>query len=411
EALDVPSSRPRLFADAVASTLRRGYGDRRLRVARLELEIQEEDYQTFLDLRRQVNQEGASDEVLARLEALRRRAPSFVEAYALEAKVAGRRSTDTGDSRYLERGLAIVQDAIRIAPGDPRPLQARFELELSAGRLDEAGATLASLERIDPAGSLLQQGKLAESQGRPAEALELMEAAVRIHPSWSNLLVLANAEYRQSRFDDARRHAEELLIRSPGNVDGLKMLAQIELLRNPERAIALLREAVKSDPGADSLNNLGVSLLLLRRYGEAEASLQRALALQPGSLDATLNLADCLTLLGRTAEARRLYTRIAESGAVSSAPGDWHLFSIRAQALAHLGRTDQALEAIQQALRLSPDNGLLAYEAAVVYGVIGDRSSALFHARRAAEHKVDPNWFALPFFDSLRKDPGFPAGP
>ncbi|HEX6864842.1 MAG TPA: tetratricopeptide repeat protein, partial [Thermoanaerobaculia bacterium] len=410
EALDVPSSRPRLFADAVASTLRRGYGDRRLRVARLELEIQEEDYQTFLDLRRQVNQEGASDEVLARLAALRRRAPSFVEAYALEAKVAGRRSTDTGDSRYLERGLAIAKEAIRIAPGDPRPLQARFELELSAGRLDEAGATLASLERIDPAGSLLQQGKLAESQGRPAEALELMEAAVRIHPSWSNLLVLANAEYRQSRFDDARRHAEELLIRSPGNVDGLKMLAQIELLRNPDRAVALLREAAKSDPGADSLTNLGVSLLLLRRYGEAEASLQRALALQPGSPDATLNLADCLTLLGRTAEARRLYTRIAESGAVSSAPGDWHLFSIRAQALAHLGRTDQALEAIQQALRLSPDNGLLAYEAAVVYGVIGDRGSALFHARRAAEHKVDPNWFALPFFDSLRKDPGFPAG-
>src|SRR4029078_1922099 len=107
---------------------------------------------------------------------------------------------------------------------------------------------------------------------------------VRLQPSWPSLLSLANAEYRQSHLDDARRHAEELLARSPGNVDGLKMLAQIELLRNPERAVALLREAAKSDPGAASLNNLGVNLLLLRRYGEAEDSLRKALALQPEDL-------------------------------------------------------------------------------------------------------------------------------
>ncbi len=407
EALEALSSRPRLFADAIASTLRQGYGGRRLRVARLELEIEEKDYQTFLDLRRRLAKEGASDDVLDRLQELRTRAPSFVEAYAQEAKVARRRYTETGEPRYLERGLAAAEEAIRIAPGDPRPLTARFEMELSAGHLEEAEAALASLEQIDPAGSLLQRGLLAERRGRPAEALELMQAAVRLQPSWPNLLSLANAEYRQSRFDDARRHAEELLARSPGNVDGLKMLAQIELLRNPPRAVALLREAAKSDPGAASLNNLGVSLLLLRRYGEAEASLRKALALQPQNPDPSLNLADCLTLLGRTTEAQELYAGLAESTSRSSTPSDWRLSSVRAQALAHLGQTDQALEAIQQALRLSPDNGQLAYEAAVVYVVIGDLGSALFHARRAATKNVDPNWFALPFFDPLRGVPAF----
>src|SRR6185369_3417409 len=81
EALSVLSSRPRLFADAVAAALRRGYGDRRLRVPRLELEIAEQDYQEFLDLRRRLAKEGASDEILDRFDELRRRAPSFVEAY------------------------------------------------------------------------------------------------------------------------------------------------------------------------------------------------------------------------------------------------------------------------------------------------------------------------------------------
>ncbi len=409
EAFEVLSSRPRLFADAVASALRQGYADRRLRVPRLELEIPEKDYQTFLDLRLRVDREGASDEVLARLEELRTRAPSFVEAYALEARVALRRYTDTGDPRYLERGLAAVQDAIRIAPGDPRPLQARFELDLSAGRLDEAEAALAKLEEIDPAGSLLQRGRLAERRGRPAEGLELMQAAVRLQPSWPNLLSLANAEYRQSRLDDARRHLEQLLARSPGNLEGLKTLAQIELLQNPERAVALLREAAKSDPGIGSLTNLGANLLFLRRYGEAEAVLRQALALQPGNPSAALNLADCLTFLGRSAEARKLYASVAESASRRATPGDWNMLGVQAQAFAHLGENEKSLAAIQQALRLTPDNGQLSYEAAVVYVLIGDRGSALYHAQKAAAQKVDVHWFALPFFDPLRNEPTFQA--
>lgn len=407
EALSVPSSSPKLFADSVGAALRHVYGERRLRVARLGLEIQDEDYRAFFDLKERTLREGASDDALTRLDALRKKAPAFLEVGSYEARVALRLYQDTGEPRYLEHGLAVAEETVQAAPasGDPAPLDALFHLNLAAGRLDDAEVVLTQLAEIDPAGSLLQRGLLAERRGRPEEALELMRAAVRLQPSWPNLLRLADAEYRQSHLDDARRHAEELLARSPGNVDGLNMLAQIELLRNPERAVALLREAAKTDPGAASLSNLGANLMLLRRYDEAEESLRKALALQPENPDPALNLADCLTLLGRAAEAHRLYASIAE--AIHPTTSDWHLSSVRAQALAHLGKTDQALEAIQQALRLSPDNGLVAYEAAVVYVVIGDRGSALFHARRAAAQNVDPNWFALPFFDPLRSDPGF----
>jgi Flp pilus assembly protein TadD len=236
-----------------------------------------------------------------------------------------------------------------------------------------------------------------------------MRAAVRLQPSWPNLFTLANAEYRQSQLSEARRHTEELLARSPGNVEGLKMLAQIELLRNPERAVSLLREAAKSDPGAGSLTNLGTGLLLLRRYGEAEAALRQALALRPGDPSAALNLADCLSLLGRPLEARKLYAGIVESPSRRTTPGDWTLLSIQAQAFAHLGKSEESLAAIQQALRLTPDNGQLSLEAAIVYVLLGDRSSALYHARQAAARKIDPNWFALPFFDPLRNEPAFQA--
>jgi serine/threonine-protein kinase len=407
EALELPPSKPRLFADAVAASLRQGYGDRTLRVPRLELQIEEADYRTFLDIRRELSQPGKYDELLARLAQLRQRAPSFIEAYSLEARVARRRYLETGEPRYLQRGLAVARQASHLAPGDVRPLAVLFDLSLDSGRFDDAEAALAKLKEIDPAASLLWRGQLAERQGRGTEALELMAAAARLQPSWTTLLILANAEYRQGRLADARQHLEDLLARSPGNPDGLNVLAQIELLRRPERAITLLQEASQRDPGIKSLTNLGVALLLLRRYREAEETLRRALVLQPGDPSASLNLADCLTLLGRAEEARKLYSQIAATSDRLATPGNWQILAVKAQALAHLGATEEAVEALQQALRLTPDNAQLAYEAAIVYVVVGDRVSALFNARRAANLGVDSNWFAFPFFDPLRSEPAF----
>ncbi len=408
DALRLPSAYPQLFANAVASSLRQGYADRKLRVPRLELEISEQDYRTYLDLRRHLGDPAALEQILVSLEELRRRVPKFVDAYMLESWVAKRRYLDTGEERYLQQALTVAEEALEVAPGDPRLLASLFSLHLDTGRLDEAEGVLEQMEESDPAGSLLRRGQLAERRGSPEEALRLMSEAARLQPSWATLLTVANAEYRLGRLEEARRHLEELLKRSPQNVEGLKALAQIELLSNPDRAITLLRQAAQHDSSPKALTNLGVALLLLRRYGEAERSLRQALTLQPEDPSAALNLADCLLLSGRPEEARRLYENIAVTAERLGTPGNWQLMAVEAQALAHLGRTARAVEAIQRALRLTPDNAQLAYEAAVIYVLVGDRGSALFHARRAADGGVDASWFALPFFDPLRAEPGFP---
>ncbi|HSS75758.1 MAG TPA: protein kinase [Thermoanaerobaculia bacterium] len=408
EALQLPPSKPRLFADAVAVALRTGYARRDLRIPRLELETSDEDYRTYLDLRRQAADPAAYQKVLDGLGALRQKSPGFLEVYSLEANVARRLYLIKSDSHYLERGIQVAQQARERAPADPRPLANLFDLFLDAGRYEEADTVLTRLAEADPAGSLLRRGQLLERQGHPEQALELIAAAVRLQPSWRSLLILANAEYRQGRLADARRNLAELLRRAPGNTDGLKALAQIELLHDTDRAIALLSQIAAKTPDTDSLTNLGVAQLLRRRYVESEKSLRRALELQPGSPAATLNLADSVLLQGRKAEARILYARIVAE-ANRDPRSDWENLATKAQALAHLGEPTRAVEAIQQALRLTPDNAQLAYEAALVYALVGDQSSALVNAQRAMMGGVDSYWFALPFFDSLRATPAFQA--
>ena len=254
EALPVPSSGPRLFADAVAAALRHGYGDRRLRVARLELEIQDEDYRAFLDLKQRAHREGASETSwpawTSSARRPRRSSKPTPWRQGRPPSVPGQRASPATSSA----GLAGRERGPRGAPasgGSPAPLDALFDLDLAAGHLDEAEAALAQLAEIDPAGSLLQRGQLAERRGRPAEGLELMRAAVRLQPSWP---IPAHPGQRRVSPGPPRRRAA-----APGAAPA-RVARQPRRAQDPgpdraaaqsERAVALLREAAKSDPGSD----------------------------------------------------------------------------------------------------------------------------------------------------------------
>ncbi|HEY2289147.1 MAG TPA: protein kinase [Thermoanaerobaculia bacterium] len=401
----LPPSDPRLFADTVAVSLRQGYGNPQLRVPRLELKTGVEDYRTYLKLRLQVETSGASKEILNDVEDLRRRAPAFVEAYSLEVDVARSLYKSSGDKHYLDRGIEVAMAAQKLAPDDPRPLSNFFYLYLAAGRYTDAEKVLNQLEEVDPAGSLFKRGLLAESQGHPKEGLDLMAEAVPLQPSWKTLLMLANREYKQGRLDDAKSHYEELRRRVPDEIEGLEGLAQIELQRDPEKAIPLLRDIVARAPDGDWINNLGHALLLQGKehYAEAEESFRRALKLKPDSPPLILNLADCLTLRNSSKDARPLYLDVVARADRIATPGNWEILSVKAQALAHLGDSKHAMATIEQALRIAPNNPQLACAAAVVYTLAGDYKSALKHARLAESGALEN-----PFLDSLRNDPAFP---
>lgn len=281
----------------------------------------------------------------------------------------------------------------------------------AADRLDQAEAAAEELERLTPGdvAALQRRALLAEARNEGRRALELLREGVARRPAAGLLADLARMELRQGEVAAARTTLEDLLRRIPGHLGGERLLAQVELQSgSPARAAELYTGLLRRRRGVAELSNLGVAQMLLGDWKGAAASLEEACVLAPRSAQVALNLADALTLAGRRGEASALYVRVIELADEDPAPGFWQTLSVKAQALAHLGKATEAAAAVQRAAAAAaPDDPQLAYEAALVYALIGDRASALANAERAVSGGFDRRWFALPFFDALRGTPAW----
>ncbi len=414
ETVEVPVADLSVAATAVSAAIQRVYPRQRWRRGLAKLTVEPADYARYLEIERAYRtraEDWTFGRGIAELAVLRRRSPRFLEAYLLEATLRSDQHYDSRDSKDLEAGFALLEEARELAPDDPRVAHALFTAALDRGRLEEASAALAELERLAPGDTrtLMCRGHLAERRGEGQLALESIRRAAARRPSWRNLLFLANLEIRQGEIPAARRTLTDTRSRFPDDLESLSMLAQLELLAgDAERAVELYGELVAHTPRFADLTNLGTAKLLLGRYAAAAESFRRALELVPSNPGAVLNLADAELMLGNGEEARQLYQRVVELIAADpAAEGLWQWLCVRAQALAHLGAAQEAVTAVRRAEQLAPRNPQVAYEAALVYAVVGDETSALVSAEKAIQGGVEAHWFGFPWFAALRAEPAF----
>jgi eukaryotic-like serine/threonine-protein kinase len=412
--IEIPRNEPLTAARALAVLLRQAYTERRERPGVPALQVTPADYAEYLILLRAATDRRQSldgSELLDRLAAIRRRSPGFVEAYRLAATIQINEFTSmTRDPALADRALALLEEVRKIAPGDPDVCYSSAYAAIQAGRLAQAETALATFEKQAPGDVRLLdlQAALAERRGRPAEALALSRTAVERQPSWSRLYEHAKLARRQGETAEARRSLEQLLARFPGNEWGRRLLATLELTSgDPARAAALYGELLARSAEPDLMANLGLARMLVGDHHGAAAALERAVAAEPRNYYVLLNLAQARQLEGRKADGQALCRQVLKLSADDRA-GGWQRLTVRAQALAQLGDHQEAVLAAQEALRLAPQNGQAAFEAALVFAIVGDHTVALANARRARDLGFDaPGWFRLPWFEPLRGDAGF----
>ena len=368
--------------------------------------VRPEDYETWLGVVLQYRtQSVATEELLGTLAQVRESSPKFLEAYQYAASMLRQRFVVGRDPNDLEEATGLLEKALEVSDQNPLVHRQLALLSIEAGRLEEAERALEAVERLDPGDATYyaHRSMLLERQGHSDEALASMREAVERQGSSERWMDLAMMEYRQGNFEAARSAADAALARDPEDYGVLSRSAEIELAGGSlERAAELFEALVERARGESELTNLGVVYLLLERLDDAIRLFEEALELAPTSPYARLNLADALALRGDAEAAAEYYRQTLER--IEADPDPDHLLTVGAQALAHLGRNEEAVGAVQRAIRLEPDNPQTQFEAAVVYVVVGERTSALLHARRALELGVERRWFDFPWFEPIWAD-------
>jgi len=361
------------------------------------------------EIERRVGAGEARRDDLARLENVIAAHPEFVGERVLAARIANGLYLAQRDPADLKRASELVREASAIDPRDPRPLRVAVQIALSGNHVGDAEMMIERLQRLGPNDPeiLSLKAKLAEKQGRIEEAESLLTEALREDASWQNRHLLANFELRHGQVEKARRQIETALQQDPNNVRTLELLGLLELKYGDlARAEHIYRELVRSVPER-TYGNLATVLVLRGRSQEAADAYGLALAVRPDHVSARVNLAEVEKDLGHEDQANVLYHQAlgrlekieAETGLSTSEA------MLKAQCLARLGQTPEALRIAQRQIDKSPDDPDLFYQNTLIQTLAGDREAAVAAAKAALDNGLPRRWFAGPTFQWLRESP------
>ena len=386
---------------------------------------------------------GQLDDAIAGFErALQSKADYVPAIHGLSAALAGQAKWEPALT-WTETGLAIKPDHAGM-------LRVRAESLAALNRNEEATATIQLFLRLEPDSDLSHAAasRILKRIGQTAEAADFARRALGISPADPNLHnSLAQLNLKERRYDDADRHFKHATEIYESRRDGQKGSKQIEIRsllgqaavnlrrRNFQSAEAQYRRILEIEPDhqlAPSL--LAGSIGVQYRFGEALPMAEAAVQKAPKLLIPRLIFASLLEEMERNDEAivqaqealalhpdseeshrilgwvyldledyRAAFEEAEKALANRPTPETQRLF---ATTLAALGRREEAIAAIEAALREEPDLYSCHETAGYAFYLLKDYTRAESHYLRAME--LDPSGLGchgrlgLLYFDQRR---------
>ncbi|HEY5566992.1 MAG TPA: tetratricopeptide repeat protein, partial [Gammaproteobacteria bacterium] len=308
----------------------------------------------------------AAEEACANAEAL--------DSTAQEVHMAvGRLRLATGNAAEAE---ASYRRALALAPQSPDVLIGLAESLAAGGEMGEAESTYqrAIATQSSYAAAHVAYGSFLFSQGRADEAVPAYERATQLTPDDPNAL---------------------------SNLGGAYLL-----MGNFEKAADAFARSLALEPRRASYANTGTVHYYLGRYDEAAEMYRKAIEFAPADNRLWGNLADALLFDSRPEEAKQAYRRALELADGELAVNPKHAVN-QAQAAYYatrLGEKNRARRSIAIALSEGDGDVYVHYYVALAELGLGEKSTALAHARRARELGFAENLMrAAPELGEIRK--------
>ena len=272
----------------------------------------------------------------------------------------------------IEIAVAEYQAALALDP-DFGIARANLALALAqAGKLDDAKASLAELERRAPGNTLAPKNyaAVAMMEGNNAEAVRyLLIGAEREPLEPGHLAAAGKLELEMGNFDQAVTHLNEALSIDPGHSGALNELAEA-LWNHGDTAGAerLYRQWLDYDPeNLEARTQLAMILFSSKQYEQAVTEFDAILAAAPGAPDAATYRAASLYQLKRYADA------IAGFETLVGTSDQFAVFQLLSKSYQAVGRRQDAITTLETYLaQAAPEDPNKATAEAALKELRGD---------------------------------------
>lgn len=356
-----------------------------------------------------------------------RAASDFTRAIALDGNFAlayAARGQATWASYKENRQPNLVEiarhDCARAVQLDPTAAAAHVclaSVEDATGHYKQAAAEFERALDQDPGNDAAYRGlgSAYEHLGKFQEAERTYVRAIRLRPQyWAGYNWLGAFYMKQSRYADAAEQFKKAALVAPENSRPHSNLGGAYVLMGRyEDAVPQLQQAIDLRPNPAAYSNLGLANFHLRRFDQAVAAYEQAYRLNSADFLYAGNLAETYFWApGKRAESHKMFQRAIDLGEKQIAvdPRDGDTLSELAKWYAYQAQKKPALDHLQRALSLQPNNATVLFNGAIVHNLLGDRSAALALLKKAlALGYSRAQAGAAIEFENLKADPAFLA--
>lgn len=284
----------------------------------------------------------------------------------------------------LDKADADLNEAIRLAPQDPRPYIELARVRFAQNKFPEGASLLEKALQCDPdsvpALRLLVSYDLYAK--KPAEALARTQAQVNLRPKNSGFDdILAQLQLSGNHPDLAAATAQKAIGLNSGDSEAMVLYAQAEVgLGQTANAINLWQKWVQAHPqDADAVALLGTLEEGNGNVSAAESDYQKALNLQSTQALAANNLAYLMLEHGGNADVALTLAQIARQ----KLPESPETADTLAWAYYYKGIYAFARDLLEQATKAEPNNPEMHYHLGMVYSKMRNKSDAQAQLRKA----------------------------
>ena len=263
-----------------------------------------------------------------------------------------------GTGQY-QAAVSDFQMAIETDPNDDEAYRGLASAFVELGRMQDAENTYKKAISIRPqyASGYGQLAHLYRREGKYAMAIAEFKKAIELAPNDARLWSSLGADYYFA-----------------GDYD---------------RCIDALQKAISIRPSYQAYSNLGQSYLALRRFPEAIASLEQAVAMGSHTVQTFGNLGRAYYFyppkhdLAHGPLEKAL--QVAEDD-LKVNPKDADAHTLAAEYLAMLGKKKEAIQHLNKALEVRPNDAETLYFAGLVYALLGDRKESISWLQMSIRH-------------------------